>query len=118
MAATSFEAGIGSASTDGEAILIGTSTTTVHTATTTSGEVDEVYIWASNVDTANSVEVTVETFDGSTTVTEAKLLIPPRRGYYVIWPGCRVQGGLEVRLVASTANDLYARVNVNTVTNA
>lgn len=116
MASTSFEAEIGSASTDGESILLTGSAATIHTATSAANQVDEVFIWASNILSSDAVTITVETYDGSST-SEAKVVIPPGRGYYLVWPGRRIKNGLQVRMSCPTTSAAYVCCNVNRITN-
>lgn len=95
-----------SASTSGRQIKVAataSSGTTLHTATSTSGEWDEVYIWATN-SSSSDVTLTIE-FGGTTSpddIVEKTLRV--NNGPELVIPGWVLQGGLVVRGFASSAN--------------
>ena len=81
-AQTSFEKRKLSGSTNGKMIkVVATATpgTTIHTATSTSGEMDEITLYAVNSDTS-AIKLTVE-FGGTTSPDDTiELTIPPEIG--------------------------------------
>lgn len=109
---------IPSASTNGRGVKIAaTSTpgTTIHTCTSTSGEMDEVWIWIQNTH-SGAVAVTIElggTTSPDDTITET---IPAGAGLYLMIPGKRLNGGVVVRAFAGTTNVCIAHPNVNRIT--
>lgn len=72
----------------------GTPGNVIHTATSTSGFVDEVWFWCSNFSGA-IVNLWTE-FDDGVTVTE-ELVALPSTGKFLICPGITYAGGLIIR---------------------
>lgn len=116
MTATIFEAVIPSGSTNGEPIAIAataTAGTVLHTATSTSGEIDEVYVWLTNL---SAVEVTVKIEPGSVTTTKlVSIDMPPMSGPILALPGIRFNGGAVIAAFAGTTNVVSAAVNINRI---
>lgn len=99
--------GILSGSTDGQPIVISQTATagnTIHTATSTSGEIDLVTLFASNTSTS-AVALTIEW--GTATATQNIILtINPKSGLILITPerGLQIKNGGVVRAFAGTTN--------------
>jgi len=87
-----------SGSTAGRAIAIGSTGslgTTIHTAATSTGVHDEVYLWATNISTADK-ELTIE-WGGSSTLDQIRYTVPFRDGLHAILPGLRSEAGKVTR---------------------
>lgn len=95
-----------SGSTNGRPVKVAataTAGTTIHTATSTSGELDEVWVWAQNTDSVGR-KLTVE-FGGTTSPDDLiEVTIPAEGGLVLVVPGLVVNGGVVVRAFAATAN--------------
>lgn len=108
---------IPSASTNGRGIKIvqtASAGDTLHTCTSTSGEMDEVWVWVQNTHSA-PVAVTIQL--GGTTAPDDSVTetIPTGAGLYLMVPGRRLNGGVVVKAFAGTANVCVAHVNVNRI---
>lgn len=103
---------------NGRAILVAaTSTpgTTVHTATSTSGALDEVWLWAQNTDTTDR-KLTIE-LGGTTSPNDLiELTIPAESGLVPVVPGFPLDGGVVVKAFAASANVVTVNGFVNRIT--
>lgn len=103
-----------SGSTNGKGIkIVATSSagTTIHTATSTSGEFDDITLFAYNSDTVDR-ELTV-LFGGTTTPdNEIKITVPSKAGLFAVVAGLRLGGAASLVVSAYCA----AAANVITVT--
>lgn len=111
------EAVIPSGSTNGRPIaLAATATpgTLLHTATSTAGQVDEVYVWLANIDTETR-QVTLEV-GGTGTSDQWIVSIDAKAGGALVLPGIRFNGGVAIRAFADSANKVNATVIVNRIT--
>lgn len=115
---SSFSTAILSGGTDGKGIkVVATATlgTTIHTATTGTSNLDEVWLWAYNSHTAN-VELTIE-FGGATDPDDHIVYtVPFDDGLHLIIPGYKLQNGLVVTAFAGTANVIAVNGYVNRIT--
>lgn len=105
-----------SASTNGAGVkVVATATpgTLIHTATATAGQVDEIWLWAYNSDSANA---TLFIEWGSDTDLPRKVTIPLQSGLVPVIPGLLLQAGLTVRMYASGANIIKVDGFVNRIT--
>ena len=104
-----------SGSTNGEAISVADTSTTIHTATSTSGELDEVWIYAHNTHTA-AVELTIE-WDGTTGVNVIKQTIPNDAGLVLVVPGLIIGGAasLDITALAGTTSVIGITGYVNRI---
>ena len=93
-----------SGSTSGRGVSITQTATagdTVHTAIATADGIDEVWMWASNIHTAD-VLITVE-FGGVTPAGDnTPYTVPFNDGGHLIIPGWTITGGLLVKVFADT----------------
>lgn len=113
---TPISAQIASGSTNGRPIAVAATSspgTTLHAATSTSGQVDEVSIYVTNVD-ASARELTLER-GGTSTSDTLKVTIPAKSGDVLVMDGLRFNGGVVIKAWASAANVLNATVVVNRV---
>lgn len=105
-------------STNGRQIKItatATPGTTLHTATSTAGELDEVWLWAVNSDTV-SRKLTIE-WGGTTSPDDTKeITIPAESGDFLVIPGLPVTGSVVVRAFAAAANVVLCSGYVNRYT--
>lgn len=96
-----------SASTNGRPIQVSATAspgTTIHTASTTTTDFDEIWLYANNTSTSD-VKLTVE-WGGTTTPTDhIELTVPAESGLVVVVPGLVLKGNataLVVRAFAGT----------------
>ncbi len=73
---------------------------TVHTASSTAGVIDEIWLWAHNTHTAD-VTLTVEFGEAAQPM---KVTIPKDDGAYAVVPGWKLANGKSVEAFASTAS--------------
>lgn len=104
-------------STDGRPIKVAataTPGTLIHTATATSGEIDELWLWAVNTDTATR-KLTVE-WGGTTSPDDLiEVGIASESGLILVVPGLPVRNGLIIRAFAAAANVLTIVGYVNRI---
>ena len=108
-----------SASTNGRNVTVvqtATAGTTVHQAGagSDSGAIDEVWLYATNIDTAQ-IELTLEWGDAAAT-DNIKITIPPKSGLTLVSPGIILTGGLYVKAFAAVASKILLFGYVNRVT--
>lgn len=106
-----------SGSTNGRQIKVAataTPGTTIHTATSTSGQMDEVWLWAVNSDTSNR-KLTVE-LGGTTSPDDTiEVTIPAESGLVLVVPGLVLNGGVVIRAFAATADVVLISGFVNRI---
>ena len=113
---TPIAAQIPSGSSDGRPIAVAATAspgTTLHAATNTSGQVDEIWVTAWNVDTV-ARELTIE-LGGSSTSDQLVVSIPARSGGVLVVNGARLAGGVAVKAFAASASKINCVVTVNRV---
>lgn len=109
-----------SGSTNGRPIKVAataTPGTTIHTATSVSNTIDEIYIWATNTD-SSSRSLTLEwggTTDPDDLIVKAFPLEANSEPVLIV-PGLPMAGGLLVRAFASSANLILIEGYVNRIT--
>jgi len=108
-----------SGATNGRQIkVVATSTpgTLVHTATSTSGVMDEVWLYAVNSDTSDR-KLTIE-YGGVTSPDDLlEVTIPAESGLVLVVPGSSpLNGGVVVRAFAASANVVMVQGYVNRIT--
>jgi len=116
---SSIERKVLSGSTNGRGIKITATTSadanTLHTATSTAGQVDEVFLFCYNSSTSdcNLYICAGGTTDPDDIIT---LTIPAKQGDMMVMVGECFNGGVAIKAYASTANVLIIRGYVNTMT--
>lgn len=76
---------------------------TIHTATSSTTAWDEIYLWATNTDTA-AKKLTIQ-WGGTTSPDDLReITIPPESGSVLIIPGWVLNNGNIVRAFCETAN--------------
>jgi len=109
-----------SASTDGRAIKVAataTAGTTIHTGPSSASEIDEVWLYAMNTDTA-SRKLTVEWGGTSAPDDLIEITLPAEPGLVLIAPGLLIKGNatpLLVRAFASATNVITLHGYVNRI---
>lgn len=106
-----------SGSTNGRGIKVvatATAGTTIHTATNTAGELDEVWLYAYNSHSGDVV-LTIE-FGGATDPDDHIVVtVPADDGLTLVVPGLPVNGGVVVRAFAATTNVVTIHGYVNNI---
>ena len=92
-----------SGSTEGLGIKVAATATlgtTIHTASSTATDIDEVYLWAVNSDTS-ARKLTIE-FGGATTPDRLiEVTIPPEDGLMLVVPGLPLQGNATPKVITA-----------------
>ena len=107
-----------SASTDGRAIkVVATATvgTTIHTGSTTTTTLDEIWLYAVNT-SASSVKLTIEWGEATAPDGNIEVTILPEAGLVTVIPGLLLQNSLVVRAFAGTADVILVHGYVNRIT--
>jgi hypothetical protein len=109
-----------SGSTDGKAIKVaatGTPGTTIHTASSTATDYDEVWLYAQNTDTT-ARKLTVEWGGTAAPDDLIEITIPAESGLTLVAPGLPIKGNasaLVVRAFAASANVVTIHGYVNRI---
>lgn len=109
-----------SGSTDGKGILVAataTAGTTLHTGSTTTTTLDEVWLYAVNTSTS-SVKLTIEWGETTAPNGNIELTVLAESGLVTVIPGLLIKGNataLVVRAFAGTANVLVVHGFVNRI---
>lgn len=104
-----------SGSTYGRPIVLSSTSspgTTIHTATSTTGQIDEVYVEAANTGSSDAV-LTVT----ANNVIVSQVTILAGAGLAIVLNGIRYNGGTVIRAYADTANVINISCIVNRITN-
>jgi hypothetical protein len=105
----------GTGTTNGNmAAVTGTGTgtsVTLHTAVAGTDHIDEVYVYACNIHTAN-VTLTME-IDGTAAANQVKYVLPYNDGFHLVLPGIRMENAGTVKAFAGTADVINCIVIVN-----
>ncbi len=110
-----------SGSTDGKAIKVAataTAGTTIHTGSTTTTTLDEVWLYAIN-SSASSVKLTIEWGEASAPDGNIEVTVLPEAGLVTVIPGLLIKGNataLVVKAFAGTANVIMIHGFVNQIT--
>ena len=110
-----------SASTDGKAIKVAataTAGTLVHTGSTTTTTLDEIWLYAVN-SSASSVKLTIEWGEAAAPDGNIELTVQPEAGLVTVIPGLLLQGNATAKVVrafAATANVVMIHGFVNRIT--
>ena len=109
-----------SGSTDGRGILVAataTAGTTIHTGSSTSTVIDEVWLYAVNT-SASAVKLTIE-YGGTTAPNDhIEFSVPAESGLYLIVPALLIKGNatpLVVRAFAATTNVIVIHGYINRI---
>lgn len=106
-----------SGSTNGQPILIGATAspgTTLHTATTSTTNFDEIWLWATN-SSGSAVNLTIQ-WGGTTAPNNSiTLSMAAASGLYLIVPGLVLNNSLLCRAFAGTTNVLTISGFVNRI---
>lgn len=109
-----------SGSTDGKAIKVAATSspgTTIHTASTTTTTLDEVWLYAQNTDTTDR-KLTIQWGGTTSPDDEIEFTVKAENGLYLIVPGLLLKGNataLIVRAFAATANVVTISGYVNRI---
>jgi len=115
-----FSKNILSGSTDGKAILVAataTPGTLIHTGSTTTTTLHEVWLYAVNT-SASNVKLTVEWGGATAPNDHIEYTVPAENGLYLIAPGLLLKGNataLTVRAFAATASVIAIHGFVNQI---
>lgn len=90
--------------TDGKLLASDGNNQTIHTASSTATDIDEVWIWATNVHTAD-VEVTVGWGRWGYTASNNKFTVPTKSGLYLLVPGLVLKGNAGTPKIVNVATD-------------
>lgn len=110
-----------SGSTDGKAIKVAqtaTAGTTIHTGSTTTTTLDEVWLYAVNTSTS-SVKLTIEWGEATAPDGNIELTVAAESGLVLVVPGLLIKGNataLVVKAFAGTANVICIHGYVNQIT--
>ena len=119
MASTSFEAVGISGGDDGHPIIVTATTSgspdTIHVATSTANQTDEVYLWAQNIGTTEGT-IFLQGDDSSTKVLMSKYTSGPNRSVIRLMDGHRVNDGVELQAYISSGSVWVIYGNVNRIT--
>jgi hypothetical protein len=110
-----------SGSTDGKAIKVAATAstgTTIHTGSTTTTTLDEVWLYAVNT-SASDVKLTIQWGGTTSPDDDIEYTVKAENGLYLIVPGLILKGNataLVVRAFAATANVITISGYVNRIT--
>ncbi len=110
-----------SGSTDGKAIKVAataTAGTTIHTGSTTTTTLDEVWLYAIN-SSASSVKLTIEWGEATAPDGNIELTVLPEAGLVTVVPGFLLKGNatpLVVKAFAGTTNVIMIHGFINQIT--
>jgi hypothetical protein len=109
-----------SGSTDGRGIKVAataTAGTTIHTGSSTSTVIDEVWLYAVNT-SASNVKLTIEYGGVSSPDDHIEFTVPAEAGLYLVVPALLIKGNatpLVVRAFAATANVIVIHGYINRI---
>ena len=96
-------------------VATATAGTTVHTAVAGTSDMDEVWLYACNTDSADR-KLTIE-YGGATSPDElTEVTITAEAGWVLVCPGLLLQNGLIVKAFAAAANVVNINGFVNRIT--
>lgn len=107
-----------SGSTNGKAIKVAATATlgtTIHTAVTGTSDMDEIYLYAVNSDTA-AKKLTLEFGGVASPDNLIEVTIPAESGLYLVSPGLLLNNALVVTAFCETANVVMIYGYVNRIT--
>jgi hypothetical protein len=107
-----------SGGTNGKQIKVvatATAGTTIHTATSGSSNLDEIWLYAVN-SSSSSVKLTIEWGEATAPDGNIEVMVPAEDGYMLVVPGLLLQNALVVKAFAGTANVILINGYVNRIT--
>ena len=107
-----------SGSTNGKAIKVvqtATAGTTIHTATSGTSNLDEIWLYAVN-SSSSAVKLTIEWGEATAPDGNIEVTVPAEDGYMLVVPGLLLQNSLVVKAFAATANVVLINGYVNRIT--
>lgn len=107
-----------SGSTNGKQIKVAataTAGTLLHTATSGTSNLDEVWIYAVN-SSSSTVKLTIEWGEATAPDGNVEVSLAAEDGYALVIPGLLLQNSLTVRAFAATANVILCNGYVNRIT--
>tara|TARA_B100001540_G_scaffold111942_1_gene100419 strand:+ start:536 stop:886 length:351 start_codon:yes stop_codon:yes gene_type:complete len=99
-----------SGSTDGKMIQCTGNNTTLHTASSNASHIDEVWIWAMNIHTADE-EVTIGWGQAGYTVSNSLFTVPTEAGLYLLVPGLILKGNAGTQKLVNGYCSAVDRIN-------
>ena len=93
----------GTTANDGQAFVVTTGHTTVHTGPTAATSYDEIWIYASNAHTADLELYIGWGATGGTAANQIRLTIPTKAGYKLVIPGLILKGNASPLIVTAYA---------------
>ena len=107
-----------SGGTNGKQIKVvatATAGTTIHTATSGSSNLDEIWLYAVN-SSSSSVKLTIEWGEATAPDGNIEVTVPAEDGYMLVVPGLLLQNSLVVKAFAGTTNVILINGYVNRIT--
>ena len=107
-----------SGSTNGKQIQVvqtATAGTTIHTATSGTSNLDEIWLYAVN-SSSSAVKLTIEWGEATAPDGNIEVTVPAEDGYMLVVPGLLLQNSLVVKAFAGTANVILINGYVNRIT--
>ena len=107
-----------SGSTNGKQIKVvqtATAGTTIHTATSGTSNLDEIWLYAVN-SSSSAVKLTIEWGEAPAPDGNIEVTVPAEDGYMLVVPGLLLQNSLVVKAFAGTANVILINGYVNRIT--
>jgi hypothetical protein len=107
-----------SGSTNGKQIKVvatATAGTTIHTATSGTSNLDEIWLYAVN-SSSSAVKLTIEWGEATAPDGNIEVTVPAEDGYMLVVPGLLLQNSLVVKAFAGTANVILINGYVNRIT--
>ena len=92
-----------------------TAGTTIHTATSGSTNLDEIWLYAVN-SSSSAVKLTIEWGEATAPDGNIEVTVPAEDGYMLVAPGLLLQNSLVVKAFAATANVILINGYVNRIT--
>jgi len=96
-------------------VATATAGTTIHTATSGSTNLDEIWLYAVNSSTS-SVKLTIEWGEATAPDGNIEVTVPAEDGYMLVVPGLLLQNSLVVKAFAGTTNVILINGYVNRIT--
>ena len=107
-----------SGGTNGKQIKVvatATAGTTIHTATSGTSNLDEIWLYAVN-SSSSAVKLTIQWGEATAPDGNIEVTVPAEDGYMLVVPGLLLQNSLVVKAFAGTANVILINGYVNRIT--